>query len=172
MKQDYYSSSITIVRNSQRIFLCQLALRFDVPFNRLLWAVSSVFIKFAIIHIHCDVWGMHNNLHAWAEYYPVTLIKGLPRASQHGTVSHYFYTLSYGNHYLGIIWSAYLDLVIYYMHRHATQHMQSTQNSMKWTNITLTWREAKQRFSVLKLREGRVLRMQFAVYLAIMIFIV
>ena len=86
---------------------------------------------------------------------------------------HYFYTLSFGNHYLGIISSAYLDLVTYYMHRHAIQHMQGNQNSTKWANVTLTWKEAEQRFIVLKLRgEGRVLRMQFAVYLAIMTFIV
>ena len=23
--------------------------------------------------MHCDVWGMRNNLHAWAEHCPVTL---------------------------------------------------------------------------------------------------
>ena len=63
---------------------------------------------------------------------------------------HYFYTLSYGNHYLGIIPGAYLDLVTYYMymHRHEIQHIQGNQNNMKWANITLTWREADQRFRV------------------------
>ena len=27
-----------------------------------------------VSHVHCDVWGMRNNLRAWAEHYPVTLI--------------------------------------------------------------------------------------------------
>ena len=71
------SSSITIVRNSQQIFLGQLALnrlRIDVLFKQLLWAISNVFIKFAVSHVHCEVWGMCNNLCAWAEHYRVTLI--------------------------------------------------------------------------------------------------
>ena len=52
------------------IFLGQLALRLDVQFKWLLWAVSNVFIKFAVSH----VWDMRNNLRAWEEHYPVTLI--------------------------------------------------------------------------------------------------
>ena len=51
-----------------------LALRFDVPFKRLLWAVSKVFIKFAVSHMHRDVWATCNNLRAWVEHYPITLI--------------------------------------------------------------------------------------------------
>ena len=44
-----------------------------MPFKRLLWAVPNVFIKFAVSHLHCDVWDMHNNLRAWAEHCPATL---------------------------------------------------------------------------------------------------
>ena len=63
---------VVLLETHSEIFLGQLALNFDVPFKRLLWSVSYIFIKFAVGHVHCDIWGMRNNLRAWTEHYPVT----------------------------------------------------------------------------------------------------
>ena len=59
---------VVLLETYSEIFLGQLALNFDVPFKRLLWSVSYIFIKFAVGHVHCDIWGMRNNLRAWTEH--------------------------------------------------------------------------------------------------------
>ena len=43
------------------ILLGHLALKFVVWLKQLLWAVSNLLIKFAVSHVHCDIWGMCNN---------------------------------------------------------------------------------------------------------------
>ena len=63
------SYSITIVRYSQYNLLGPTDSRIDIRLKQLLRAVSNLVVKFVVSHMQCDVWGMHNNLHVWAEHY-------------------------------------------------------------------------------------------------------
>ena len=51
-----------VVFTHSEIFLGQLALKFDVHLKQLLWAISNLCIKFVVSHVHCDVWGICNNI--------------------------------------------------------------------------------------------------------------